>query len=79
MPTRSYYKKQAELLRNLAANTADPGQRQHLLRRANEYTDLSLSFPEDYVPPVSQSSPQQAIVQQQQQIQPDKGEPENKE
>ena len=79
MPTRSYYNKQAELLRNIAATTADPGQRQHLLRRAGEYMDLAMSLPEDYVPPISQSAPQQAIGQQQQQIQPDKGDLEIKE
>ena len=79
MPTRSYYQKQAELLRNIAATTADPGQRQHLLRRASEYMDLAMGFPDDYVPPISQSAPQNAIGQQQQQIQPDKGEPETKE
>ena len=72
MPTRSYYLRQAELLRSMAAVTADPGQRQHQLRRAKEYMDLAMSFPDDEkVSPVRSAvtEAQQPTGQQQQQIQ----------
>ena len=81
MPTRSYYQRQAELLRSMAAVTPDPGLRQHHLRRAKEYMDLAMSLPDDgYVPPVAPpvTQAQQPTGQQQQQIQPKKSEPENK-
>ena len=78
MPTRSYYLKQGELLRSIAASTADPGQRQHMQRRASEYMDLAIGLPDDGgVPPIPPRIASQPVAQQQHQIQPDKGDDES--
>jgi hypothetical protein len=82
MPSRSYYQRQAEILRAIAAAAPDQVERDRQLRRANEYVVLAMSLPDDgYVPPIASpvTDRPQPTGQQQQQIQPDKGEPEKKE
>ena len=75
MPSRSYYLRQAELLRSMAATTGDEDLRQQYLRRANEYVVLAMSLPEDgYIPSAPTPNPEQPAAQQQQQIQPDNSE-----
>jgi hypothetical protein len=74
MPSRSYYLRQAELLRSMVATAGDEDLRQQYLRRANEYVILAMSLPEDgYISPAAPSpkEEQPAAAQQQQQVQPD--------
>ena len=79
MSRSSYYQRQAELLRAIAAATPDPGLRQHQLRRADEYVVLARTIPDDGYKLRSErtvSDVVQPTGKQQQQIQPDKGDPE---
>lgn len=77
MPSRSYYLRQSELLRALAA-CAGPERREQELQRANAYFVLAMSLPDDgYTPfaaPVTKAA-QQPTADRQQQFPPDKEDP----
>ena len=71
MATRNYYLRQADLLRLMAAATADQELRQQHLGRANEYIVLAMSLPEDgYTAPASSITnlEHRPVAQQQHQI-----------
>jgi hypothetical protein len=64
MPSREYYRQQAELLFEMARASSDPEHARRLIARANEYQMLAAAMPDNGPPP---ESPVDQTVQQQQQ------------
>jgi hypothetical protein len=64
MPSREYYRQQAERLFELARASSDPERAKRLIERANDYQMLAAAMPGNGPPP---EPPVDQTVQQQQQ------------